>query len=280
MNFKTILVHLDPTQRCGARVVLAANLARAHGGHLVGLLPTGRYDGAIPSGAVPRDAPDLAAASAAWLPHRADHVAEAFRHQMTGMTGVPWEVRRTDRLALEALVAHGRTADLVVMGQEDAHDLPEGASRGLAGKVMLEVGRPVLLVPCFGRFDAIGERVLFAWDGGRAAAVAMRAALPLLNTESRVMVLSLRPAGELDDEEALLPPEQVAWFERQGLHAMVRREIVDDDISEALLSSARDMHADLLVMGGYGHSRWREWMLGGVTQRMLRWMTLPVLFAN
>ncbi|MEJ8856874.1 universal stress protein [Variovorax robiniae] len=280
MNLKTILVHLDHTERCSARVALAARLARVHVGHLVGLLPTGRYEAAIPFGAVPRDAPDLAAATAAWLPHRADHVAEAFRHQMAGTAGVAWELRRTDRPALEALVAHGRTADLLVMGQEDEHDPPEAALRGLTGRVMLEVGRPVLAVPCFGRLDTIGTSVLVGWDGGRAAAVAMRAALPLLGTTPRVMVLSLRQPGEPDDEDALLPPEQVAWFERHGMHATLRREIVDGDIAEALLSSARDMHADLLVMGGYGHSRWREWMLGGVTERMLRSMTLPVLFAN
>ncbi|MEJ8826695.1 universal stress protein [Variovorax humicola] len=280
MKLKTLLVHLDHTERCAARVSLAAALARRHGSHLVGLLPTGRHEAAIPFGAVPRDAPDFAAATAAWLRRRADQVAEAFRHHMAGVAGVSWEVCRTDRPALHALVAHGRAADLVILGQDDEHDPPEAALRDLGAKVMLEVGRPVLLVPCFGRFDSIGASVLVAWDGGRAAAVAMRAALPLLDAASRITVLSLRNPGEPEAEDLLLPPEQVAWFEHHGLRATARREIVDGDITEALLSGARDVQADLLVMGGYGHSRWREWVLGGVTKRMLRWMTLPVLFAN
>jgi nucleotide-binding universal stress UspA family protein len=280
MSLKTILVHLDHTERCAARVALAAGLARSHGSQVVGLLPTGRHDGTIPFGALPRDEGDIAAATAAWLPHRADQVEHAFHRQMAGFADVAWEVRRTDRRALDALVAHGRTADIVVMGQEDEHDPPDAAQRGLTARVMLEVGRPVLVVPCFGRFHNVGTSVLVAWDGGRAAAVAMRAALPLMGAASKVTVVSLGAPGEPDKEDELLPPEQVAWFGRHGIQAMVRRDIVDIDTTEALLSSASDMHADLLVMGGYGHSRWREWMLGGVTERMLAWMTLPVLFAN
>jgi nucleotide-binding universal stress UspA family protein len=280
MCLKTILVHLDPTARCSVRVALAAGLARAHGSLVAGLLPTGRFDGTLPAGVVlPRDE-DVAAATTAYIERGADRVAAGFRQQMAGCADVRWELRRSDRLVLDALVSHGRASDLVVLGEEDPQEPPEAAPRGLVASVMLEVGRPVLVVPCFDSFAGAGANVLVAWDGSRAAAVAMCAALSLTRPASRVTLVAFRHPGEPEREDDLLPPEQVRWFERHGIRASVRREIVDGGIAEALLSSASDMHADLLVMGGYGHARWRERMLGGVTEQMLAWMTLPVLFAN
>lgn len=283
MTYKTILVHLDTSRRCAARAALAAQWARAHGSHLVGLVPTGLYDGIIPADAIAVGATDYIAESAAFLRQRAERISSEFRKQLGDCANgnLSYEVRVVDGTAIDAVVEHGRTSDLVLVGQHDAqdesttsvlHDLPQ--------RVLLEVGRPVLVLPYAGRFDGIPKRALVAWDGSRESAVAMCAALPALQRASSVTLVNYQRPQRLLERADLLVPETLQFLRRHGVQASIENSVSDIEAADSLLSRITDLDADLLVMGAWGHSRLRELMLGGATRQILAQMTAPVLMAS
>lgn len=280
MDFKTILVHLDHTDRCSARVALAAGLARAHGSHLIGLVPTGLYDGVIPANAIPTGVTDFIAESADHLRRRAEAISESFKVRVSGPNPVSHEIRLTDGTAVDAIVQHGRPSDLIVLGQEDRSARSDTPAHGLVPRVMLQAGRPVLVVPYAGIAQPEARNVFVAWDGSRASAVAMRAALPLLAKARQVKLVFCRRLGQPHEPARLLVAETLQWLQRHGVKATAEEDVIEIDISAALLSRACDLGADLMVMGGYGHSRLREVVLGGVTQQILAHMTFPVLMAH
>lgn len=280
MTCKTILVHLDHTARCAPRVDLAASIAKTQGAHLVGLLPKGLLDGTIPAAAIPTGMTDFIAESARYLRERAAGIAESFRARLGGVEPISHEVREVDSPTIDAFIAHGRASDLIVLGQQEASDSSDVLARGLVPQVMLHSGRPVLVVPYAGEFTAVGESVLLAWDGSRAAAVAIREALPLLTNARRVVLISLRHSAAPLEAEALLVPEMIRWLGRHGIRAVWEEGVGEINTSDALLSRASDLGADLIVMGGYAHSRLREMVLGGVTREVLSHMTVPVLVAH
>lgn len=279
MNFKTILVHLDHADRCSARVALAAGIAKMQGGHLIGLLPNGLLDGTIPADAMPVGMTDFVAESAHYLRRRAEGISEGFRAQLSEPVAVPHEVREVEGTTIDELIAHGRSSDLIVLGQEDTSSDSDVPARGVVPQVMLHAGRPVLVVPYAGVFASLGQNVLVAWDGSRAAAVAIREALPLLAGARRATLVSFRSTAA-NEGEALLVPEMIRWLQRHGVQAVAEQDIVEIGISDALLSRASELGADLIVMGGYGHTRLREMVLGGVTREVLSHMTVPVLIAH
>ncbi|WP_207481059.1 universal stress protein [Arenibaculum pallidiluteum] len=140
-------------------------------------------------------------------------------------------------------------------------------------------GRPVLVIPRFGEYPSIGERVLVAWDGSAEAARAVNDAFPFLAAARKVTILVVNP-----DAEAVgaLPGADIArHLARHGIEVTVSRtESRELAISDVLLNFSADEGADLLVMGGYGHSRLREMAFGGVTRDILKTTTLPVLMAH
>jgi nucleotide-binding universal stress UspA family protein len=144
--------------------------------------------------------------------------------------------------------------------------------------LLMQSGRPVLVLPCHGSPPDQCRSALVAWDGSREAARALHDAMPLLRQAHRVTVLSVErvcTAARQPDTDV------VAHLARHGISVTVARVTVEDlAVSEVLLNHAADMGADLLVAGGYGHSRLREAVFGGVTRDLLRHMTIPVLFSH
>jgi len=280
MNYKTILVHLDHSLRSPVRAAMAARWARAHESHLVGLLPSGLYDGIIPAGAIATGMTDYIAESSDYLRRRAEAVAREFRTDIARSGPLSYEVRMVDDVAADAVVRYGRASDLVVLGQSDASNRGDTTTRGLAEDVLMEVGRPVLVVPSAGVFEGRPRTIVAAWDGSRESAVALRSALPALRQAARVTLISLRHPHDEDNTQRLLLSDMIQFLLRHGVQARAESEVTEIDIADALLSRLSDLGADLLVMGGYGHSRLRERVLGGVTRQILAQMTVPVLIAH
>ncbi|BEP55520.1 universal stress protein [Variovorax sp. V118] len=280
MNFKTILVHLDHSVRSPVRAAMAARWARAHGSHLTGLLPTGLSDGVIPADAIASGMSDYIAESADYLRHRAEAIAREFREAVAGTGPMSYEVRMVDGDTVDAVVRHGRVSDLVVIGQSDDSNRTDTIVRALAEHVLMDVGRPVMVVPSAGTFYEVPKRILVGWDGSREAAVAVQAALPALRRAARVTLVSLRHSNDEDNAQRLLTADMVQYLLRHGVQARAESQVTEIDIADSLLSRISDLDADLLVMGGYGHSRLRERVLGGVTRQVLAQMTVPVLMAH
>jgi nucleotide-binding universal stress UspA family protein len=144
--------------------------------------------------------------------------------------------------------------------------------------VIFNSGRPLLLAPS-GQASAIGTAPAIAWNGSSVAARAVRAALPFLQRVGKAVILFTDTA---EPGRAADPQRLAGYLEWHGITASIRQVTVGHrQVSDALTESAMEAGCDLLVMGGYGHSRVRELVLGGVTQDMLRKDTnLPILIAH
>ncbi len=280
MNYKTILVHLDPSPRSAARAALAARWARAFGSHLVGLVPTGLYDGVIPVEVISSDPEDTVAASDGYLRRRSDAIALAFKNSIAAEGPLSSEVRPSDDPTVDALVRHGHTSDLVVLGQDGADDHRDTTPHRLVDPVLLALGRPVLVLPSVGTVSDMPRHALVGWDGSRAAAVALGAAIPVLRGADRVTLVSLRHPGDAAAPPDWQIPELLAFLHRHGVRAAAESDVVETGLADALLSRVADYGADLLVVGAYGHGRLRERVLGGVTRQLLAEMTVPLLTAH
>ena len=144
---------------------------------------------------------------------------------------------------------------------------------------LFESGRPVIVVPYIQKAPLKLERVMVCWDGSRAAARAIADAIPFLERARRVEVVII--ANERGKQDEIEGADMGQHLARHGLSAEVKRTVADDvDVADMLLSHAADSGTDFIVMGGYGHSRLREFVLGGVTRSILRTMTAPVLMSH
>ncbi len=145
----------------------------------------------------------------------------------------------------------------------------------------LAVGRPVLVVPYAGRFEACGRRVLVAWNASRAATRAVNDAMPLLAGAETVTVLCVDPDEDRRAHGDVPGADVAVHLARHGVKARVESTASGGiGVGNAVLSRASDIGADLLVMGAYGHTRVRELLLGGATRTILESMTVPVLLSH
>jgi nucleotide-binding universal stress UspA family protein len=280
MTYRSLLVLLDHDARCVQRTQLSIELARALGAHLVGLAPTGRIQ--WPSsvhGAAMID--QFAGMALATLHGQAQRAVERFADDCrdAGLASTETVVAEEDHAV--ALVRHAHCSDLVVLGQPDADKSDYLMQREMVERVLLQSARPTLIVPCAGRFTAIGQRALVAWDDSREAARAVADALPLLRRAERVQVVAWQeggPEGPASLAQRLGALRQ--WLVWHGVAAEASVETSSMPVAEAMLSRAADLGADLLVTGAYGHMRWTERMLGGATRGLLDRMTLPVLMSH
>ncbi|MGE4280116.1 MAG: universal stress protein [Magnetospirillum sp.] len=177
--------------------------------------------------------------------------------------------------ALRQFGAHIRHADMAVVGQP----LDNGADH--VTDFIMNGGRPVLVVPQYGRFDHAGGTILVAWNGSREATRAVYDALPLLACAERVVILTLdgHPSDQSVGEN---PGADIALvLARKGVRVeLVHSTAGELDVGNALLSRCVEIGADLLVMGAFSRHPLRERALGGATHHILKHMTLPVLFSH
>jgi nucleotide-binding universal stress UspA family protein len=197
-----------------------------------------------------------------------------------GLKAIEWRAPAGDPMS--AAVAHGRSCDLVVLGQRDPDDARGSFTAELLTTCLFALGRPVLAIPSIGAGATIARRILIATDGGREAARAIGDAMPLLERAEQVRVMI---GADVDpDREPTYAQTSAridAWLRDHGIEATLERyDREPADKGEWLLSRAADHGSDLIVMGGYGHARVREFVLGGMTQTILRSMTVPVLMSH
>lgn len=276
MSYKTILVHLSDSRRAEAVLEPVTELATRHNSHLIGL----HVHAAVPAPPVART-PAVIGAIAAAERKNSDAIAETFAHMTRNREfTAEWQSERVSHVDLAHVVMdRGRAADLIVAAQTDPEwdlaplmDFPE--------QLALESGRPVLVIPYAGRTPRIGRHAVVAWKPSREASRAVFDALPLLQDAERVHVLEIKEHA--DTRPALAPDTSIAAaLARHGVKVEVRSTIAADiSVGDEILSRSADLGADLLVMGAYGRSRFRELIFGGATRHISRHMTLPTLFSH
>lgn len=278
MSYKTILVHTDLGNAAADRIRLACRLARAADAHLVGSALTGisRF---IPAPVIAGGGAALAECCAALRRDAAASLAQFSRIvQEEAVTSS--ETRLIDDDVDGGMAVQARYCDLVIVGQADHSLLDPRLPGDLPAYLLLNCGRPVLVVPFIGCKPDLDGDALIAWDGSVEATHAIAGALPLLQAARRVAVTAFDdrqdyPAAETDPCAAMC-----GYLRRQGVDAHASRRAGSQAVAETILSEAADTDTSLLVMGGYGQSRFRELVLGGVTAAILRSMTLPTLLAH
>jgi nucleotide-binding universal stress UspA family protein len=279
MGYKDLLVQLDESPGCTARVAAALRLAGAHGAHLTGIYPIREQ---APTTFIETQLPPSTRADLESEGRAAAEAALAAFRDAAGRAGVAFAaraIRVPDQAPGQGLGLHARFADLVVLGPGAPGDAG-GVAWRIPEEVVLEAGRPALVIPEGGAPAGLGERVVVAWDASRAAARALADAMPILARARSVVVATVDPQATplAESEEGL---DIAAHLHRHGIAAETRAiEAGARSAGEALLSLATEGGHDLLVMGAYGHARLRELVLGGVTRTVLDRLPLPVLMAH
>jgi nucleotide-binding universal stress UspA family protein len=277
MQIKDIFLHMDGTAQAEVRLRLAIDLARRHDAHLTALYIIDIQMPPIAGGE---------AAGAAFLAElrlkmlsdariAATAVEARFRERLR-LEGVAGEWRQIEGAATEEVALHARYADLVIVSQ----DHPDGSqpdADAIIERVLFSAGRPVLIVPHTTQVETVGRRVLIGWNASREATRAVHDALPLIARADAVTVFTVSRRGASDEPGAAL----ALHLARHGIKVQVEHTVAAGmNTSDIMLNAAANLPADLLIVGGYGHSRFRELVLGGVTRTLLRRMTLPVLMSH
>lgn len=287
MSYKTILVHVDETSRTKERLRLAAQIAKAHEAHVVGIGMTGISHFIYQNARVTHTNPNLSL-HLDYLRQIAEKSMAQFEPAMAEFGVTSHERRLVDDDASAGFCLHARYSDLLVVGQHDPEHISPSVMSDFQEEVVLNSGRPVLIVPYVGDFAEVGKRVLISWDASKEATRAITHALPLLKQAELVQIAVFNPDANanLHGEE---PGADIAlYLARHGIKVEISQHHTGLDpvsqtkldVGNALLSLANDFGSDLLIMGGYGHSRFRETILGGVTRTILETMTLPVLMSH
>jgi nucleotide-binding universal stress UspA family protein len=281
MTYKTILVHVDGSRHANRRIAIAANLAKLYDAHLVGVALTG-----LPEffyNPMMLDPVDPALEPLLKVPReRAAAALANFEGIARQFHAGSLETRLEENESARGISLQARYCDLVVLGQFDPDDTEPSTRDDFAETVILESGVPVLMIPFASAVAGTGQRALVSWDAGKQAVRAVHYALPMLQRAAQVDVAVFDPETLPASARAVPDKDILEWLGRHGIAAKVRRQPTtgDIDIGKALLSLAADLGSDLLVMGCYGHTRFREVLLGGVSREILRSMTLPVLMAH
>lgn len=260
----TLLVHVEPGMESRARLLAAANLARKLDATLIGvgaemIQTAGVTD---PFGVL----------GAEWVVELQKLVVDdlkraeaAFKAETAGL--------KTEWLSMEtypgpAMARLARSADLVITGGRELN-FTDHFRVAHTAELIVNCGRPVLVVPSEG--GALrGEAVVVAWKDTREARRAVADAMPFLQAAEEVIVQAVCDKPSVADAE-VQTASVVAYLARHGVTARARVSIGSPDVAVGeLMATARLIDADMIVAGGYGHSRMGEWVFGGVTRSLLQ----------
>lgn len=273
---KDVMVRLDGTASDEVRLAAANDIADLFQSQVIGL-----FLNVLPVVIAAEDG--IGAIRAAELLQKAREAGDSIEARLTQRLArlqKPMELRRFDILndaAGDVAAREARAADTFVALR------PNGASQEpeyLVESVLFGSGRHILLVPNRKPTKAMFDRMLVAWNGTRESARALAEALPYLHKaqQTTVVVVDDEPPTEA---QAMLGKDAVNHLKHHGIKAALHyARLRNHDVGATLIAEARRLKADLIVMGGYGHSRLREWLLGGATYELLHKAPVPLLIAH
>jgi nucleotide-binding universal stress UspA family protein len=278
MGLNDILVYVDSTEATKARVGFAVALAKEHGAHLVGIA-------FAPTALLPLYGADVGFADMT-------EVLESVKTQGANALRAFEASAKSQGVSAEARLMQGmseqfphdfaqaaRQVDLAILGKPRDGD-PLIGQYAFVERCLFASGRPVIIVPAAPEKLALKGTIVAAWDGSAEAARAINDALTFLKPASRVVLLVGVPAGQ-DEEHTPPTDDMIAHLKRHGVVAEAMRvKVSEGDVGRLLLSTAKTLGADMMVMGAFHHSRWRELILGGVTLTVLEEATIPLFMAH
>jgi nucleotide-binding universal stress UspA family protein len=274
---KDLVVNLGGAGTPDVTADYAISMAKAYGAHVVGVAFV--YEPVIPGsllGGIPTDLIEVQRDENA----KAARAAVANFETAAKSRDVSAETRLLDASIAGASDLFGRIArrfDIAVVGQAPRE-------QGVSEELLIEgalfgSGRPVIVVPQTQKRPIELDKVMICWDGSRPAARAIGDAIPLLERAKTIEILVV--TGERDKSGEITGTNMKRHLARHGINVEIKRIAVGNaDVQTAILAHAADIATNFIVMGGYGHSRLREFILGGVTRSILKSMPVPVLMSH
>ena len=275
MSYQTLMVHLHIGHLNADLLQITRSLTECLQTHVIGIMvgqPTQMIYG---KGYALLDFFDKEQA------HIEQKIAESeaqFREVFKGFSKtIEWRSTITREPMADYLVAEACSADIVVTGVSPS-DFYEGPNAVNAGEIIMQVGRPVIVVPKAKKNLKL-ENILIGWKDTREARRAIADALPLLKIANKVTVLAIADEDEKASATKRLD-EVLAWLKSHGVTAEPVVSIAVDTDATQLIAIAKQQDVDLVVAGAYGHSRLRQWVLGGVTNDLLQQANLCSLLSH
>lgn len=279
MALNDIVVYVDAAEATKARVDFAVALAKAHAAHLIGIA-------FAPTALLPLYGADVGFADMSEVLQsvktQGETALQAFKARAEA-EGVSAEARLLQGMSEgfpHDFACSARQVDLAIIGQPRDGD-PLIGQYALVERCLFASGRPVIIVPAAPDKVELNGTIVAAWDGSAEAARAFNDALTFLKPARRVVLLIA--AGAEDEDGQAEPPadDMIAHLARHGVAVdLIRVPAGEGDIGRLLLSKAKELGAEMIVMGAFHHSRWREFILGGVTLTMLEEATVPLFMAH
>jgi len=257
---------------------LAVDLATRIGSHLTGLALA--YDPITPAYSMAAPIPtDFMVSAREQAMEDAKKAAAGFE-EIARVAALSVETHVSDVLigdGFGGVIDHAKLSDLVIVGQDNP-DQREPLREVLTEAVMFQAEVPTLLVPHAGPAEFKSDHAVIAWNGGTTAARAVRSAMPLLKMSKKVTVIIVEGGRKRTE---IAGADLATYLARHDLDVTIRTVTrTPSGIGQTIIDFAGDEGADWMVMGAYGHSRLREFILGGTTARILKSMPLPVLMAH
>jgi nucleotide-binding universal stress UspA family protein len=280
MTYKTILVCLDEVNRVAALAAVSARIAELTGAHVRGLyvIPAAQIYPSTGFEAVPQ----VFEGHRTYFQNNKDSVRDTFEQAMKREGGAFDFIAVEGRspLIADEVLNHGRSCDLIVMHATDPAQV-SGVELDYIERVVMAVGRPILVLPRQGTSALKLDEVIVGWNAHREASRAVFDALPLLKAAKAVRLVWVDPQRDADLQGSVAGADLAESLARHDVNAIAEGLPSGGiEVGAALLQRAGDTGAGLLVMGAYGHSRLREFVFGGATRLVLDRMTLPVLMSH
>ena len=272
-----IAIHLSDDDACARRIDAGFLLAKEHGAAVIGVYPTedyiDRYGNVLPQ--------DIRSHLRKQRQEHRETLQTQFE-QKARAAGVQADWREPQGVAEESLALHARYCDLLIMSKSRHDDQVARLIPDLPESVIMAAGRPVLMIPNAGPIESIGTRILYCWDQRREAARAFADAAPFLERCKELVVLEVDRDQDMLQARAIEDGDFSDYCVRRGYPKPRHRitESGDIGVGHVILNAASDAASDLIVMGAYGHSRMRQWVMGGASRTLLSSMTVPVLLTQ
>ena len=284
MSYATLMVHLDLNQKNDARLTVVGDLAERFNARVIGVAAQAEIFPPNPAnyglGGTPgfiEDDPTAMEYNLAAIKQRLQEAEERFRTTLKGRAKqLEWRSSLED--PVHYIASQCRAADLLVIGKTESDERQEPIAQINPSDLIGRAGRPLLIIPQHVQ-TLQAERILVGWKDTREARRAVSDALPLLKTSQHVIVC------EIDEDEDPAAAQRrvddvVAWLANHGVSGAGKVEALSDGPAIQLEALAKKESADLLVAGGFGHGKLREWILGGVTRDLLRQSSCCQLLAH
>jgi nucleotide-binding universal stress UspA family protein len=276
---KDILVLCDANETNTSRVDTALTYAKSFGSHISGvhmipypIIPV--YGGMYP---------DSASYSAAFQMDKANDRAKELEKtfvEAASKLAIPYEWKTIEGLDLDFVIENARYTDMVVAPAVYSH-YSDQTSHHLCAYFATNLGRPLLIIPDLKKIFDLPKKVIIAWNESHEATRAVHDALPILKRAEYIQIVSVSKGDQKEKENMLRCEQLQRHLNHHGIHAEVfAPEKSPKGTGFTIYESALEVSAELIVMGAYGHTRFKQIMLGGTTKFLIENSTLPLFVSN